>query len=87
MGICAYGDIFQAKVYEILSDNKAVNKYIDDILVIGSGSFTQHIDQIRVFLDRLRATGLKFNDPNRSFALKDITYLDYIITWEGNKPY
>ena len=43
MGICSYGDIFQAKVDEILGDIKGVNTYIDDIIVLGGDRFEKHI--------------------------------------------
>ena len=39
MGMCASGDIFQAKVDKILGDIKGVKTYIDDILVLGKDSF------------------------------------------------
>ena len=35
---------------------------------------------------RLCVEGLKVNDPNCSFGLKDIPYLGYVITGEGIKP-
>ena len=34
----------------------------------------------------LRTVGLKFNAPKCSFELKEIIYLDYVITKEGIKP-
>ena len=35
MGLCASGDIFKAKVDEILGDIGGVKTYIDNILVLG----------------------------------------------------
>ena len=43
MGICASGDIFQAKVDELLGDIMGVKTYIDDMLVLGKDSFKKHI--------------------------------------------
>ena len=37
------GDIFQAKVDELLSDIKGVKTYIDDILVLSKYFFVNHI--------------------------------------------
>ena len=63
MGMCASGDIFQAKVDELLGDIEIIKTYIDDIIVLGKDSFEYHIDQLRVIFGRLRAAGLKINAP------------------------
>ena len=34
MGVCASGDIFQAKVYELIGDLKGIKTYFYDILVL-----------------------------------------------------
>ena len=39
MGMCALGEIFQAKVYEMPGDIKGVKIYINDILVLIKESF------------------------------------------------
>ena len=54
MGLCNYGEIFQAKVDELIGGIKGVKTYIDNIIVLGKGSFYQHIDQPRVIFYRLR---------------------------------
>ena len=61
MGLCASGEIFQAKVDEILSDIKGFNTYIDDILVLDKGIFSQYIYQLIVIFDRLQNTVIKVN--------------------------
>ena len=43
MGMCALGDIFQAKVDKLISDIKGVKFYINDILVLNKDCFTKHI--------------------------------------------
>ena len=43
MGMCASGDIFQAKVDELLGDTEGVKTYIYDILVLDKDSFESHI--------------------------------------------
>ena len=59
MGMCTSGEIFQAKVDELLGDIEGVKTYIDDILVLSKDIFENHIDQLRIILGRLRASGLK----------------------------
>ena len=70
----------------ILGDIKGVKTYIGDIIVLGIGSFYHHIYQLGVILARLSTTGLKVNATKRSFGLKYIPYLGYIITGKGIKP-
>ena len=86
MGMCASGDIFQAKVDKLLSYIKVVKTYIYDILVLGKVSFENHIDRLIVIFSRLRAAGLKVNAPKCSFGLNEIPYIGYVITREGIKP-
>ena len=38
-GMCASGDIFQAKVDKLLGDIKGVKTYIDDFLLFSKNSF------------------------------------------------
>ena len=64
MAIYASSGIFQAKVYELLGDIQGFNMYMDDILVLGKGSFYQQIDQLRIIFSRLHIAGLKVNDLN-----------------------
>ena len=47
MGMCALGDIFQAKLEKILGDIEGVKIYIDAILVLIKDYFKNHIDQLR----------------------------------------
>ena len=46
MLMCALGDIFQAKVEELLGDIKSVTMYINDILVLSKDCFRNHIEQL-----------------------------------------
>ena len=59
MDMCASGDIFQAKVYELLGDIEGVKTYTNDILVLIKDSFENHAYQMRIICDILCATGLK----------------------------
>ena len=88
MGMCASGDISQAKVDKLLGDIKGIKTYIDDILVLRKESFYNNIEQLRIIFRRLRASGLRVNAPKRSFGLKDIIYQGYVMTREGirSKP-
>ena len=80
MGMFVSGDIFQAKVNELLCDIKGVKAYIDDILVLCKGSFDDHMQQLRLCFSHFQQAGLKINAKKCSFGLKKIPYLGYIIT-------
>ena len=87
MVLWSSSDIFQANLYDLLSDIKGVKTYIVNIIVLGKVSFYQHVYQLIVVFARLRTKLLKANDPKWSFGLNSITYLCYIIPREGLKPY
>ena len=46
MGMCASGDIFQAKVYELLGNIESVKIYIDTMLVLIKKSFYKNINDL-----------------------------------------
>ena len=70
MGLCGSGDIFQAKVDDLLSDIEGFKTYIDDILVLGKVIFSQHIYHLIVIFARLHNTVIKVYDSKCSFRLK-----------------
>ena len=72
MGMCASGDVFQAKVDNLLGNIKGVKTCIGDILVLIKDSFEKNIGRPKIISGKLRAVGLKVNEPNCSFGLKDI---------------
>jgi len=86
MGLCISGDIFQAKVNELLRDIEGLYTYIDDILLTTKGLFDEHLQQLRTCFQIFRNAGLKVNVKKCSFGLKEIPYLGYIITREGVMP-
>ena len=86
MGMCYSGDIFQAKVDNLIDDFEGVKTYINDVSVLIKKSLSKHIRQLKLIFSKLRAAGLKVNAPKCSFGLKEITYLGCVITWDGIKP-
>ena len=86
MGLVSSGDIFQAKVNELLGDIEGVKAYIDNILVLNKGTFKDHVDQLHTCFQCIRRARLKINAKKCSFGLKEIPYLVYIITRECIKP-
>jgi hypothetical protein len=63
-----------------------VKAYIDNLLVITTGTLEDHLDKLREVLRRLREAGLKVNTTKSFFCTHKIEYLGYILTREGIKP-
>ena len=85
MGVCSLGDIFEGKVYELISDTEAVKKCVDDTLILSNYFFKKHVDQLKIIFGRLRASGLKVDAHKCISGLKEIPYLGYVKTREGIK--
>jgi Reverse transcriptase (RNA-dependent DNA polymerase). len=87
MGMWCSGDIFQAKVDQLLGDIEGVKTYIDNILVISKGSFDDHLKQLDTCFKIIQEAGLKVKADKCSFGLSENPYLGYIISSrEGIKP-
>ena len=86
MGVSCSPDIFQAKIYDLLGDIEGTRAYIDDILVIKRGTFSEHLEQLEEIFRRCQKTNLKLNADKCRFGLNEIDYLGYIVTPEGVKP-
>ena len=53
MGPCVSLDIFQACLGQLFQDIENMLIYIDDILVIGHGSFEEHLKLLETVVDQL----------------------------------
>ena len=80
MGMVISGDILQDKFNNILGDIEGVKAYIDNILVLNKGTFSDHVEQLIILSPLIRKAGLKINAKKCSFGLKGIPYLRYVIT-------
>ena len=63
-----------------------VRTYLDDLLIISNGSFSNHLRQLDTVLSRLRTAGLKINAEKSAFFAPEIEYLGYLLTKDGIKP-
>ena len=81
------GDIFKAKVDNMVCGIEAIKIYIDNIFVLIKDILSNHIKQLRIVFDILSDARLKVNAPKCSLGLKEIPYLGCLITQEGIKPY
>ena len=86
MGMDVLGDVFQSKLYDLIGYIEGIITYIDNILFIGKGTFTKHINQLKEIFRRFQKLGLKVIAPKHRFSLKEIPYLGYIISIDGLGP-
>ena len=86
MGLCNSPDIFQEKMSNLMCELDYVRTYIDDLLVITTGNWTDHLDKLEQVLIRLQAAGLKCNAKKSFFGKPEVEYLGYWITRKGIQP-
>ena len=86
MGLCNSPDNFQECMFELFSDLKYVQAYIDDLLVMSCSTFIEHLERLEKVLSQLSEAGLKVNANKLHFAKFEIKYLGYWITRDGIQP-
>ena len=68
MGLCNSPDIFQEKMSELFDGLELVQTYIDDLLCLTKGDFSDHLEKLERILHRLQQAGLKVNGNKSFFA-------------------
>ena len=63
MGLCNVPDIFQEKMLDLMRVLHFVRTYIDDLLIISSGTFEDRLKKLDVVLQRLKDAKLRCNAP------------------------
>ena len=86
MGIKVASDVFQAAMAALFADLDCVVVYIDDIIIIGTGSYEEPLEIVAEVLRRLEVKGIQVK-PSKSFWAKpEVEYLGFLITRDGIKP-
>ena len=67
-------------------DMPEVYVYVDDIIILSSGSFDEHSSLVRQALDRLIEMGMQVNPLKTSWMVEEVDYLGFTITREGIRP-
>jgi hypothetical protein len=86
MGLCNSPDIFQERMSDLMVGLEFARAYIDDLLVLSTGDFADHLDKLEIVLTRLAEAGLKINASKSFFGKEELEYLGYWITRDGIKP-
>ena len=86
MGLCNSPNIFQEKMSEIFVGLDTVRVYIDDLLHVTKGSWTEHLTVIEEMSTRLQKAELKVNVSKSCFGAHKFDYLGYHVTRDGVMP-
>jgi len=86
MRLCNSPDIFQEKMSELMDGLAFVQTYIDVLLCLAKGSFSDHLEKVELVLQRLQKAGLKVNVTKSFFAHSQLEHLGCWITRIGIKP-
>jgi len=86
MGLCNSPDIFQEKMSELMDGLAFVRTYINDLLCLTKGTFSDHLEKVELVLQRLQKAGLKVNVTKSFFARSQLECRGCWIARVGIKP-
>jgi hypothetical protein len=86
MGLCNSPDIFQERMTTLMDGLEFVRAYIDDLLCLTKGSWSDHLEKLEQVFKRLEDAGLKVNAKKSFFGKHKLEYLGYWITRSGIMP-
>ena len=86
MGLCNSPDIFKEKMSELFIGLDTVRVYIDALLHVTKGSWTEHFSILEEMFTRLQKAGLKVNASKYCSGAHKFDHLGYHITRDGVMP-
>ena len=86
MGILVACDIFQAAMGALFQDLEKLFVYLDDLIVLGNGTFKEHMSEVDETLSRLLTKGLQINFAKYVWAVQEVDYLGFTLTRIGIQP-
>jgi len=86
MGLYNSPDIFQEKMSELMDGSAFVRTCIDDLLCLTRGTFSDHLEKLKLVLRRPQRAGLKVNITKSFFARSQLEHLGCWITRNGIEP-
>ena len=69
MGLIVSADVFQEAMGKLMTTLEKVFVYTDDIIIIGDGTFEEHMKDVREVLERLVNKGLQINPDKSAWAM------------------
>ena len=86
MGVVDSIDIFKQKMNDLFHGFEFIRAYIYDLLILTKGYWTDHVQNIKLALNKLKGKGLKYNIENSFFGKTEMEYLGFWVTRNGIKP-
>ena len=86
MGLCNSTEILQEKRYELFVSIDTVHVYIDELLHVTKGSWTEHLTVLEEMFTCLKKAGLKVNASKSCFVAHIFDYLVYHVTRDRVMP-
>jgi hypothetical protein len=86
MGLAGSPDIFQEKMSDLMRGLEFVRCYLDDVLIISTSTFEEHLQKVEQCFERIAKAGLTINPDKSFFGKKEIEYLGYWVTQHGIQP-
>ena len=86
MGMCNITHIFQEKISELFVGQDTVRVYIDDLVHVTEGSWTENLTILEEIFTRLQKAGLKVNARKSWFGAHKFDYLGYHVTCDRVMP-
>ena len=86
MGLCNSPDIFQENMSKLFVGLYTVRVYIDDLLHVRKGSWTEHLTVLEKKFTRFHKARIKVNASKSCFGAHKFDYLGYHVTRDGVMP-
>ena len=86
MGLKIASDVFQEVMGELFPDMENIIAYVDDILMVGTGTFEEHLVIIEEVLKRIDEQRMQVNAEKSAWKRPEVEYLGFVITHERIKP-
>jgi len=86
MGIKNAPDIFHEAMSNLMQGLKFVRVYLDDLLCLTKGGWTDHLDKLKMVLQHILDVGLKINAKKSFFRQTELEYLGFWINRDGICP-
>ena len=86
MGVSNSPEIFQKKMNDLFHGFEFIRAYIDDILILAKGDWTDYIQKLELTLNKLKGKRIKCNIDRSFFGKTEMEYLGFQVTRDGVKP-
>ena len=80
MGLKITSYIFQEAMGKLFTDIENIVVYIDNVFIIGTGAFNEHLTTMEELLERLDKKGMQVNAENRVWTKSEVEYLGFLVT-------